>query len=313
MEEYIKNNILISNCEKKDALKLIKNRGKKYVSPESDKQIMTIMKYSKEENDYEFVKLFLELMKFVDKKILRNELIKKLDKEKDSDIYKFIKENHHKLKNNINKDLCSRKEYINNLISLKTKNIAKKYNLNINNFLDYGCGFCKYTEYFGKSLGLTNNNIYGCDIGDWGPYHKGREKKLKFNFKFLEVGKRLPFDDNFFSVILIQFVLHHIKDLDFYLKEINRICQMGGLVILIEHDIWTDIDHMIVDIEHMIYGYVYDNIYEPSYAHYRNRLEWNYLMKKNGLNYIEGDYISGGVNLEIEPNRRYYAIYKKVG
>lgn len=311
MEEYIKNNILISNCEKKNALKLIKNRGKKYVSPETDKQIMTIMKYSKENNNYEFVKLFLELMKFVDKKILRDELILKLDKENDSDIYKFIKKNHYKLKNTINNDLCSRKEYTNNLIILKTKNIAKKYNLNIKNFLDYGCGFCKYTEYFGKSLGLSDKNIYGCDIGDWGPYHKGREVKFKFNFKFLEEGKKLPFENNFFSITLIQFVLHHIKDLNFYLKEINRICQKGGIVILIEHDIWTDIDHMIVDIEHMIYGYVYDNKYEPSYAHYRNKMEWNYLMKKSGFDFIEGDYINYGVSMEIEPNRRYYAIYRK--
>ena len=48
-------------------------------------------------------------------------------------------------------------------------------------------------------------------------------------------------------------VLHHVENIDNLLREMNRIVKKGGFIYLVEHDTFTDIDKMLVDIEHALY------------------------------------------------------------
>ena len=63
-------------------------------------------------------------------------------------------------------------------------------------------------------------------------------------------------------------VIHHVKNLDLVLKEINRILKMGGGLYIKEHDAFTDADKMLVDIEHAKYEIVRRNNKENFYKKY---------------------------------------------
>ena len=54
-------------------------------------------------------------------------------------------------------------------------------------------------------------------------------------------------------------VLHHVKNLNTLLSEINRITKMGGYFIIKEHDSFNNLDNMLIDIQHAMFSIVERN------------------------------------------------------
>lgn len=91
--------------------------------------------------------------------------------------------------------------------------------------LDYGCG----TGYSTKILADLNFITVGVDISER-MLSEARENYKSLSFKKIDHGS-LPFDDNFFDLVLSTFVLFDIPSfslLELYLKEAQRVLKPQG-------------------------------------------------------------------------------------
>jgi len=97
--------------------------------------------------------------------------------------------------------------------------------------LDFGAGTGNLTLKFLKH----NCWVTACDISS-----KSLEIiKEKNNYKKLKLvtfdGKKLPFPDNFFDIVAVYSVLHHIPDYLFSIKEMIRVTKKSGFI-YIDHE-----------------------------------------------------------------------------
>jgi len=203
----------------------------------------------------------------------------------------------------------------------------------INKYLDIGCGNGGFAISLGKLLKLEKDNIFGVDVsnfseqGDW-----GREKVSdKFVFKELQLNKPYPFEDNTFELITIKMVLHHIKNIDFTLKEIKRILKKNGFLLIIEHDSFTYADYMINDIEHGCYINVFkSNTFNENFLNFtltkknkknENKIsidvekyyswpELTYMVLSYGFKYQVGRPYSNSIAETISGSRSIFILYK---
>ena len=91
------------------------------------------------------------------------------------------------------------KTYIENLLSQK-----KDWKI-----LDIGCGYS-----------ANNYATTICDIQDLSNFYKNK------NFVILK-NNDLPFDDNQFDFVISSHVMEHVKDLQYFIKEIERVSKRG--------------------------------------------------------------------------------------
>lgn len=91
--------------------------------------------------------------------------------------------------------------------------------------LDFGAGICKFAEI----LSNKKYNITPLDV-----------KNLSFSDKIQPIlynGKKIPYFDNYFDVVLIFFVLHHSRNHTKILREAKRV----GKKVIIYEDIYNNI------------------------------------------------------------------------
>ena len=93
----------------------------------------------------------------------------------------------------------SSKTYIENLLSQK-----KDWKI-----LDIGCGYS-----------ANNYATTICDVQDLSNFYKNK------NFVILK-NKDLPFNDNQFDFVISSHVMEHVKDLKYFIKEIERVSKKG--------------------------------------------------------------------------------------
>ena len=91
------------------------------------------------------------------------------------------------------------KTYIENLLSQK-----KDWKI-----LDIGCGYS-----------ANNHATTICDVQDLSNFYKNK------NFVILK-NNDLPFDDNQFDFVISSHVMEHVKDLKYFIKEIERVSKRG--------------------------------------------------------------------------------------
>ena len=130
---------------------------------------------------------------------------------------------------------------------------------------------------FGSGDGLLSKeiydmgfkNIYNCDIKDL-----SIDKTIP---TIVYDGKIIPFDDNYFDVVIINFVLHHIDTKLHYniLKEIKRVS--NNLIIISEDNIDTNIDKILGKL-HLL---IQNKWNSHSDAFFRTSTEYNILFKNN--------------------------------
>ena len=91
------------------------------------------------------------------------------------------------------------KKYIDNLLQ----------NNNTWNILDIGCGY--NANKFAKVI---------CDVQDLSHYYQDK--------KFIRLTeKKLPFKDNEFDFVVASHVMEHVEDIDFFIKELERVSKKG--------------------------------------------------------------------------------------
>ena len=203
----------------------------------------------------------------------------------------------------------------------------------VKKYLDIGTGTGKFAITLGKLLNLPSNSIYGCDLSNFAEQKDwGRDKTNKqFIFNEIKYNKPYPYEDNFFDVISLKMVIHHIKNIDFTLNEIKRILKKDGLLILIDHDSFTYIDYMLCDIEHGLYMNVFNEdsfaeeytkqghkshkpLNDLGFIKYRDWVEFDNLISKYGFQYERFHLFSEHIYYDVAPTRitaGYYSLKYK--
>jgi ubiquinone/menaquinone biosynthesis C-methylase UbiE len=312
----INNNKYLTECHKKNFRFLYSKINTKYVGRDSNKQFATYIHDNI--NKFQYMGKLSELLfHFCDNTHIINKIIKKIIKNKFITDKKVIEYLVHKLKTTYihqkiyNKELCNKWDYIFQNLFLKYKEL----NTNISNikYLDYGCGNGSKTNKFANNFKLNKENIYGCDIKSWGPYEQ-KQIKHNFNFKYISENEKIDFHDNKFDIITCFFVLHHIKNLENTMKELQRVIKPNGILLIFEHNIIDDSEFMLLDIEHLLYEIIYNKNYEyfnnPIYAQYYNYIEWDYIMNKFNFNYVKSHVLFTHVNNNFLYDNSFYAFYK---
>lgn len=181
------------------------------------------------------------------------------------------------------------------------------------NYIDIGCGTCIKSLYIGELLNLPKTHIYGADISEWFSYNA---KNMPPDINFIEYEKNnpLPIEKAKFKLVSALYTLHHVEGLKLILNEINRILEMGGYLFITEHDVATNVDKILCDVEHGLQAIFNDNdkdFFNKYYATYYDWIDWDIIMSLHGFKYIKANYILDHKN-EQSPTRKYYGIYQKI-
>lgn len=329
INKYFERDNSRSECKKNEYVNIIKNRDRiKYYTIASKNQIGYIMKISNNIQTFgAYQRLLPIITKFVHIENYHNfikSIIGKNDEEIYGRIYKYINSNiSRKVKRKIlrpyedNYNLGKCKKYL--MTSESAVHFLKNtigniyYNLNYM-YIDIGCGNCSKTKIIGESLGLSFDNVYGADIDTWGNFNESNRNK-NINFIPLEVDKKFNIDNGKFDLVSLLMVLHHVKGLDFFMNEINRITKINGYVFIREHDVMTNLDRMLCDVEHAMYEVGMRNnkkFFQEYYGEYKNIIEWNILFDKYGFNHIRSNFQFDNLYANISPTRYFYSIFQKI-
>lgn len=284
-----------------DLILTAKKRFTKYKSPESNKQFCTLYNSPNiifKNKLMEMIYLFIGMKKI--------EEIEKLLKECKDDkvIIDFIKKN---------VDRKSQERFKVNKLHRMAINILK-YTRQFTHeprILDIGMGDGKSIEKISK---LIKIKPYGADIKGWGPY-KNMKKKVKFPFEYIQLKPyKIPFKSNYFDCIILSLVLHHAEDIGKVIDECYRLLKKNGIILIVEHDVWNDYDNMVINLQHILYGELYDEKIEKTGSYY-NIYEWDYIFSKHGFvplfkEKLLSDYMYGqGIHLKYD--EQFIGIYKK--
>jgi len=302
-----------------------------YASVKSKQQVNTIIKYANTKTGMiAYHRLFSLLGKFIHVKDYPKLMQHVIDKENDEEVYlelrKYLKNYLRKsTKEGDKKNLPADRKSIHHVQYKCDRNILHAqmmfYHIRqhikgavIDNYLDIGCGDCIKSKYIGELIGLPIEKIYGADIEAWGGYSdKTRDKDI--NFIKLVPNEPFPVDSGKFSLISTFMVIHHIKNLNLFMRELNRCLKMGGHIIIREHDTINNMDKMLADIEHGIYEVTYRNnlnYFDEFYSYYYDWVELDIIFFRYGFKYVYADYEYSSVYANISPTRYFYAIYQKI-
>lgn len=318
------------------------NYKKFYKSYESDQQIKTLINLGFKYDHKIIIQLIdLALKRFNPTLLPQVHKILMSDKN-DSSIYRELAKLYRSPLNrfqNLSSSVCNKNKIISEYIYNKDliKNIPSK----IDNYLDIGCGNGSFTSAFGKQLNLTKDHVFGVDFANFfeqGDWNRGKLTS-NFTFKQLEANTPYPFEDNFFDVITMKMVLHHVDNIDFTFKEISRILKKDGVLVVIEHDAFTYADYMLADIEHAFYINVFNedstleefsskiskkskisknskkskkkqNIESLEIIKYYDWVELDNLLMKYNLKYMSGIFLHDSIKFDVSATRVMYGIYK---
>jgi SAM-dependent methyltransferase len=242
----------------------------------------------------------------------------------DNDIYNYVRnkrfdfKKYNKAKDNIPRDLCDARKLFSETLYYHFNNILPK-NKKITTYLDVGAGDGAKTYYLSKLLKLEKDNVIGLD---YIKFHSADYLKMRFkdvSFANMEnVSDEYPFKNNQFDLTSSFMVLHHVKDLDFTFREINRVTKLNKYFILVDHNNFTSIDYMLTDIEHAMYEIVYKkgkpnyNFSKGDYMKYYSWVEWSILLERYGFKLITHGDITNSITSNINATLPFYGIYMKV-
>jgi ubiquinone/menaquinone biosynthesis C-methylase UbiE len=186
--------------------------------------------------------------------------------------------------------------------------------LNIETFLDYGCGNGEFTKSISTTLKLNPENVHCADIIEYPSIHELQFTKIQNNIVALP--------DNYFDLITVFMVLHHIQE-EFQItaiRELYRMLKPGGILIIREHDSpirqkEKEEFKQVLDVVHDIYDYIIDSEIswknkEEYYSNYKSVKEWDNLMINAGfIKYEKQDRFNR--NIETNSQRTYYRLFTK--
>lgn len=323
-EKYINNNEILTKCQKKIFIEYKKILNTSYVEQLSNNQLVTLVN-NINKNDYISyeTKLKMIFLKFFNREFTNKlySVISRNPKMKDTEImsyimsrYKYSKKDFHSQKS-LSLKICSEWTFAIQIIVHYYKRIMKKMNGKYNpskiKYIDIGCGGGNKTKKIGNELELSHDNIFGADIKTWGPY---LQTELVHKFNFIDVDNdKIYANDNTFDIATCILMLHHVKNLDKLIQDIKRVLKPGGILIIVEHNIYDDYDHLMLDVLHMLYEHIVDKnkqyLKHPQYAAYYNWIEWNYIMKKHEFIFVKNNVLFTKINDQTRYDNIFYSFF----
>lgn len=272
-----------------NAVYLMKKRFTTYVSPEANTQFISLHESNK-------ARLKEMLNYFVEPMWAKIILVMIQHKKSDQDIFSIIKTNFRYT------DTISSKMYrMAKITDAIHRCVKDKDDIDL---LDVGIGNGNKTL---QMRDMLRCKVSGADIPEWGPY---KAKKFKFQYKPIQLSPyRIPYNNKSFDCITLILVLHHAEDMIAVLKECKRMLKPNGIVALVEHDIWSDDTNMLIDVQHRIYGAVYDEK-TPYHGSYFNFYEWDMIFSKCGFKPVMMDYLTDDASNYQKYDVQYIAIYR---
>jgi len=186
-------------------------------------------------------------------------------------------------------------------------------NLKISNYLDLGANDGSITSYLGYYLGLRKKNIIALDIDNQSYYEGVKNKKIfQATYKTYD-GEHIPFPANTFDVITAFMCLHHVENQSDIIHELYRVIKKNGVIIIREHNIKSDEERMIADIQHSLYEMVLnskpiDEFYDTFKIECNSEKDWDNLFGRNKFKKV---YIHQPSTIKNNPVKYYYAVYQK--
>jgi len=125
-------------------------------------------------------------------------------------------------------DKDKERSYSSHIIPDLIKVIANIKDQNICKILDIGCGYGGIVKLIGDYLGASE--LYGVDI-DNEAVKIAESRGIKALTLDAE-GERLPYEDNYFDIVLSLGVFDYFKYWDHIILEIKRVLKIGGYVLI---------------------------------------------------------------------------------
>jgi ubiquinone/menaquinone biosynthesis C-methylase UbiE len=153
--------------------------------------------------------------------------------------------------------------------------------IRVKTYMDFGGGDCEGVKFIGKKLKLQKQNCICADVDEW-----VEDKNLsrdESNYTFTNVSNtHIDHPDNYFDLITVFHVLHHIPNNQDTFNELVRVLKPNGIIILREHDnpkSKTPEQTYLIDVEHMLWSIVvrkntYENYTETYYGDYKDEQYW---------------------------------------
>mgnify|MGYP005989047131 CR=1 FL=1 len=306
--------------EKLGKYKKVLNRNKCYPNVGTKKQFSVIMKDLYKNGLFKY---FSRLIKIIQSTLRRKgakdllDYFTNVDINETDDVHysylaKYIKNNDFYLF----KRETSQPVFIHNMI----KTVMKKHKTRIKKFMDIGCGNGWKTEKIGSFFNLDSKNIVCADIEKWFSYNNNKRSNKKVTqFAIPEKG-RIEYPEKSVSLVTIIHVIHHwcYDTTDEYIERMKSIYDMledNGMVVIVEHDIFTVEDACLVDIEHALYEVIKDDgkkFYKEYQSRFLNFIELEIIMKKAGFKTVMFEYYTGTIDDISVPDKSYVVIYKKI-
>jgi ubiquinone/menaquinone biosynthesis C-methylase UbiE len=303
-----------NDCISEDYKQIYENKYREdYPKNNSDHQIKFLFdKIMSTENMLDYTNFLLLFNRFLN---FNNTLylIEKLKKKNYSDTYIIskIKKIYY-----FHQDTITHCNKINIFIKYIKKYInIPSFKINSTVYLDIGCGDGVKTLKIANALNINKEQINGTDIDHWGPYQEDK-KLLPFKFKYILNDGKLDYENDSIDIITCILTLHHIENFDFIVSEIYRVLKPNGYFILVEHDNYTNVDQLILEIQHNLYSYIYDNyedfISNPTFNNFLNNKEFEYILtQKFNFKLIVYDNVYMSVDLYRRYDKQFYQIYTK--
>ncbi|KAL9645207.1 hypothetical protein ABK040_002408 [Willaertia magna] len=180
----------------------------------------------------------------------------------------------------------------------------------VESMADIGCSEGSITSLLGKQLGLSKENVHGCDVRDIGKLYT---KDFTFTLAN-EDDNTLPYASNSQSLVVALMSLHHIPNVEKTMEEIHRILAPGGLLIIREHDSFHNDMAVVLDILHGLYSLVWSNPRETPnfcddyFCNYQSKEQWAEKFGEIGFKVLKEEY---NRDIENNPYLYFYTCFQK--
>ena len=78
------------------------------------------------------------------------------------------------------------------------------------------------------------------------------------------------------DIVCARYVLHHVADLEFAVRDIYRILRPGGKLLILEHNAYSDIIVHLCELEHYLYSVLESGAAAPNY--FKSRVEFDKIL-----------------------------------
>ena len=149
--------------------------------------------------------------------------------------------------------------------------------------------------------------------------YTGLDKDDDFPYSVIDYREKFPYPDNNFFFCSALMVLHYSKDIDFTLKEINRVMEKDGFLLIQEHDNFSIVDDMLAELGNtwrMTFNSVVKNtelnFNEVEQSIYYCWYEWDLILREYGFRYLWSSRITLSVTEAIGSDRPFIFLCQKI-